>query len=338
MMIPGIVNTAAPSTLLDRYALLQSGDLDEVRAKVGCVFCEHELRVVGSAQRLDTRLCYRNAGQLGFGRMQYGAAVDIDPGTLDDFFLLQMPIRGRETIMAGSHVVESTPTIASIVSPGMPFRMHHGLGTEKLFIRIERVALERQFVQLYARPLRGGLEFAPDINAPLAPGADLRRLIDWLFAEASEGELLDHPLVAARIEETLMAALLGTLAHNQTQALRPSESSTVSPRFVLRAEVYMEQCAHEPLTAGAIAAHTGISVRSLFSGFRKYRDTTPMTYLKNLRLDKVRAELCAMSDARGSVTRTALRWGFSHFGQFSAAYRQRFGELPSQTVARATGH
>ena len=337
-MIPGIVNNVVPSTWLDRFTLLRSADLDEVRAKVGCVFCEHELRVVGVAQRLDTRLCYRNAGQLGFGRMQYGAAVDIDPGTLNDFFLLQMPIRGRETIMAGSHVVESTPTVASIISPNMPFRMHHGQGTEKLFIRIERVALERQFMQLYARPLRGGLEFAPDIETPLGPGADLRRLIEWLFAEASEGELLDHPLVAARIEETLMAALLGTLAHNQGGALRSCEPGTVSPRFVLRAQAYMEQYAQEPLTAGVIAAHTGTSVRSLFSGFRKYRDITPMTYLRNLRLDKVRAELQAASDARGSVTRTAMRWGFSHFGQFSAAYRQRFGELPSQTVARATGY
>lgn len=336
-MIPGIVNTSAPGTLLDRFELLQSADLDEVRAQVGRIFCEHELSVVGRAQRLDTRLCYRRAGQLGFGRMQYGAAVDIDPGALEDFFLLQMPTRGRETIMTGSHVVESTSTVASIVSPNMPFRMHHCQGTEKLFIRIERDALERQFTQLYARPLRGGLAFSPDISAPLAPGADLRRLIDWLFSEASEGELLDHPLVAARIEETLMAALLSALPHNQADAVRSSESSSVSPRFVLRAQAYIEQYAHEPLTVGGIAANAGISVRSLFSGFRKYRDTTPMAYLKDLRLDRVRAELRAGPTARGNVTRIALHWGFSHFGQFSADYRRRFGELPSQTATQCTG-
>ena len=111
----------------------------------------------------------------------------------------------------------------------------------------------------------------------------------------------------------------------------------MSPRFVLRAQAYIEQYAHEPLTAGVIAENAGISVRSLFSGFRKYRDTTPMAYLRDLRLDKVRAELLAGPTCRGSVTRIALHWGFSHFGQFSAAYRRRFGELPSQTVAHHIG-
>jgi AraC-like DNA-binding protein len=39
-----------------------------------------------------------------------------------------------------------------------------------------------------------------------------------------------------------------------------------------------------------------------------------------------------------SVTDTALRWGFSHLGQFSASYRQRFGDLPSRTRALARGN
>jgi len=336
-MIPATTVSPSPRPLLARHERLRSADLDEVRAQVGQVFCEHELRVVGRAQRLDTRLCYRGAGALGLGRMHYGAAVDIDPGALGHFFLLQMPLRGHETIMAGSQVVNSTPAVASMVSPTMPFRMHHGQGTEKLFIRIERSALERQFGQQYARPPRGDLEFAPDISAPLAPGADLRRLVDWLFAEASEGSLLEHPLVAARIEETLMAALLETLPHNQTEAIRPAPV-LLSPRFVRRAIDHIEQHAHEPLTAGAIAAEVGVSVRSLFGGFRKYRNTTPMAYLKDLRLDRVHQALRSAAPGSSNVTHTALHWGFSHLGQFSAAYRQRFGELPSSTQTRAQGH
>lgn len=336
-MTPALVNPPASGQLLHRHERFRSCDLDEVRAQVGQVFCEHELRVVGRAQQLDAGLCYRSVGQLGFGRMHYGAAVDIDPGTLGDFFLLQMPTRGHETIMAGSHVVESTPAVGSIVSPSMAFRMHHGQGTEKLFIRIERCAMERQLTQIQARPPRGALEFAPHISAPLASGAGLRRMIDWLFAEASDGELFDHPLVVARIEEMLIVALLETLPHNQGGSPGPV-GATLSPRFVRRAIEHIEQNAHEPLTVGAIAAEAGVSVRSLFAGFRRFRDTTPMAYLRDLRLDKVRAELSTATDARGCVTRTALRWGFSHFGQFSAAYKSRFGELPSQTVARRIGH
>jgi AraC family transcriptional regulator, ethanolamine operon transcriptional activator len=32
------------------------------------------------------------------------------------------------------------------------------------------------------------------------------------------------------------------------------------------------------------------------------------------------------------VTAVATRWGFYHFGRFSAAYRRLFGEVPSATI------
>jgi len=40
------------------------------------------------------------------------------------------------------------------------------------------------------------------------------------------------------------------------------------------------------------------------------------------------------ADAEETVTAIALKWGFSHIGRFSIAYRERFGESPSQTVLR----
>ena len=33
-----------------------------------------------------------------------------------------------------------------------------------------------------------------------------------------------------------------------------------------------------------------------------------------------------------SVADTAFKWGFSHLGRFSAAYRREFGELPRETL------
>ena len=58
-----------------------------------------------------------------------------------------------------------------------------------------------------------------------------------------------------------------------------------------------------------------------------------MSYLRDARLDRVRAELADLTGAPGvKVTEVAMKWGFHHLGRFSAAYRQRFGESPSETL------
>ncbi|MBK9673874.1 MAG: helix-turn-helix domain-containing protein [Betaproteobacteria bacterium] len=45
---------------------------------------------------------------------------------------------------------------------------------------------------------------------------------------------------------------------------------------------------------------------------------------------------CTLTATHGSTTVTAeaLNWGFWHFGEFSRAYRECFGELPSSTLQR----
>lgn len=63
--------------------------------------------------------------------------------------------------------------------------------------------------------------------------------------------------------------------------------------------------------------------------------TSPMQLLRDMRLDKIRLEL-ANAPADASVSEIALHWGYTHLGRF-AAYRQRFGEAPSQTLAAARG-
>jgi len=59
-----------------------------------------------------------------------------------------------------------------------------------------------------------------------------------------------------------------------------------------------------------------------------------MQWLRRERLHAVRAALLADPAPRPSVTQTALRFGFTHLGEFARAYRRAFGEAPSETLAR----
>jgi AraC family ethanolamine operon transcriptional activator len=57
-----------------------------------------------------------------------------------------------------------------------------------------------------------------------------------------------------------------------------------------------------------------------------------MAYFRARRLNAVRQELKAADAGTATVHEIARRWGFFHTGEFAAAYRRLFGELPSQTL------
>ena len=98
-------------------------------------------------------------------------------------------------------------------------------------------------------------------------------------------------------------------------------------------EDYIRHHYAETLTIEKLARIAGVSTRTLFSGFRDFRQLTPMAYLKAIRLEKAH-EALQSSDVDGSagVTKVAPDTGFSHLGRFAQQYRSRFGELPSATA------
>jgi AraC-like DNA-binding protein len=66
--------------------------------------------------------------------------------------------------------------------------------------------------------------------------------------------------------------------------------------------------------------------------FQRHLGTTPMGYLRRVRLERARRELRAASPAQTTVTEIASRWGFSSPSRFTAHYRTAYGELPRDTL------
>ena len=80
-----------------------------------------------------------------------------------------------------------------------------------------------------------------------------------------------------------------------------------------------------------LASQVHVSVRALQEGFRRSLGTTPMRYLRDVRLRKVREDLSAASPDVTTVGQIVYRWGILNQGRFAAAYLDKFGEAPSET-------
>ncbi|HEY7301580.1 MAG TPA: helix-turn-helix domain-containing protein [Xanthobacteraceae bacterium] len=111
---------------------------------------------------------------------------------------------------------------------------------------------------------------------------------------------------------------------------------------VRRAEQYIEAHWNEPITIASLARATAASTRSIFYHFKTSRGQSPMSFLKEVRLEHARYML-EHSGVSRSVTQVAVECGFGNLGHFAGDYLKRFGERPSETLKRgkyelALGH
>jgi AraC family transcriptional regulator, ethanolamine operon transcriptional activator len=86
-----------------------------------------------------------------------------------------------------------------------------------------------------------------------------------------------------------------------------------------------------------LCAAANVSERTLQNAFNDIMGMSPTTYLHRLRLHRARDELRKAESGSMTVTDVAMNWGFWQFGEFSRAYKNCFGELPSRTLKRNPG-
>lgn len=333
MNAPEVLPVAEP---LAAYPFFRSSDAEESRLHVARVFCPHELKQVTGRQPFASRHNLVRLNETALNYLTYGTDVDILPGALQSFYLVQVPLSGTAAIRCGDQEVLSTPDTASILSPDdfTEMRWHHD--NRQLLLWIPRRALERRLEEhLGAMPERP-LSFR--LALPQRSGLTqswCRMLVDLAanIDQCGADWLRFRPTVAA-LEDCLLRGLLQLHQHNYSERLATPPREAGRPRHVQRAIDYVENHVEDGITVGDIARAACVSVRALEEGFRKYCDTTPLVYLREVRLDRVRKALMNLPLHGESVTDIAHRYGFVHLGRFSAYYKARFGETPSQTAGR----
>jgi AraC-like DNA-binding protein len=158
-------------------------------------------------------------------------------------------------------------------------------------------------------------------------------IVNWLRG-VSEGDFLERSeTIWQRVfEDTLLALLVLQVPHSRADILsRPV--ACIAPRAVKRAEGFIRENAGRPLTLEEIARAVECTPRSLQRSFIKFRQTTPMGFLRDTRYG---IALTRLKDANTtSVTDVAKELGFSNIGRFAKEFRRRFGKSPSQILLQS---
>ncbi len=325
---------ALPSLPLSRYQLFHTRDVDEARECVGKIFCPHALNLSRPGATLDARhhsVAVHHDVSLNY--VQYGPEVTIEPGYLDDFYLFQIPLRGGASVRCGSQHVVAHARMASLPSPTERLSMSWANDSPHLIVRFSQAALQRQLEQLTQAPLHQPLVF--DLGVPLDVPmlAPMLNFVKYLCATLNEGNALSGTPLGAQAESYLLSSLLTLAPHNHRQAFQTDGRRALLPRSVRRAKEFLQSHATEPLSLVDVCQHLGVSARALQLTFKQHTGQSPMAYLQNVRLDRVREALRhAEPGVPITVSRVAAEYGFLHLGHFAAHYQKRFGELPTQTL------
>ncbi|MEN2741705.1 AraC family transcriptional regulator [Microbacterium sp. X-17] len=147
----------------------------------------------------------------------------------------------------------------------------------------------------------------------------------------TEEALLSNDLIRDRAFEILISCLLVTFPNNTLDLPAGHDGARALPAAVRRAIGYMEEHLSEPIRLEDLAGAARLSPRGLQDVFLRILGTSPTRYLRGLRMEAARADLRAAKPG-DTVATIAHRWGFVHVPRFAAAYRDAFGENPSETL------
>ena len=326
---------AAMAHEANRIAFFESRDPEETRHFVSGIFCAHRF-VTAKDATFGVRIFHVPVGRLSFNSFAYSTDVFVEPGVLDDFYLLQLVLRGAEDLRSGVERFDLRPGTISVIGPDAAVSKTSPAGTEKLIVRIDRRFLEMLCMQHLGHDLGEPLRFRVMMPPECRLGGSLRHTIAFLHGQlTAPASVFGSPLMVSNLEHALATALLVSQPSNYFDELN-SPAPAISPAFVRRAEEFIEARADEPIGIVDVVKHAGVSTRSLFAGFRKYRNTTPMAHLQFVRMRKARAEMLAPERSGTKVIDVAVRWGFGHLGRFASEYRRLFGESPSETLRRSS--
>ncbi len=331
MTIPPASNKAPVP--LSRYHLLTTSDLDELRQAVNSNY--HPVRCdVGKASNFHIQ--YNHAFLKGIS-VSYHTLSDrlkMTSEPTEYSYILQFDMRrGRSTITYGHSTVEVSPKSGgSIISPTRECAWDYEKGQQQFIFRIERAVLERVFQAITGRTITEPLEFEHKIDTNDLKIANLkfvcRQMIQGLDGR---DDFMHIPAIHTQVIDFFISGLLYAQPHNYSEFLTAPKADT-GPRYIKEVEQYIRAHVHEPVRIPEIALHFGLNVRVLQAGFKKHRPYTMSQFIKWARLE--RAQYLLQYEPFRSVQEVAFACNYNYAGQFSADYKQKFGELPNEMRKR----
>ncbi|WP_287475514.1 helix-turn-helix transcriptional regulator [Thalassococcus sp.] len=314
----------------------RSTDWDEVQAFCETVYMPYKVRPLERFSKPDATMISATAGRVTMTRFSYGTGIFLDRFDPEAGNILVLnTLRGALNHQSDGAPVSTGAGESFVVDCS---RTDYWLEGDPDHMQLNLTIPH----QVMADTAERWFGFVPDDTLWTSrvkfggPNTAWPSLLDYAArALTRTGTIAADAALARHIEEVLCVELLRHWAARAGVKIE-SGARAAAPGYVRRAEEIFEAEARDAPTVGDVAKRVGVSARTLSGGFQRFRGISPRDFLAARRLEGFRADLEA-APAHLSVSEIAVDWGFSNLGALAGRYRDRFGELPSQTRLRAGG-
>ncbi|MFI2608386.1 helix-turn-helix transcriptional regulator [Kitasatospora sp. NPDC018619] len=289
------------------------------------------MRIGGPVEDARARISRRSVGPLSVDRLSFGYDMAYNADSLGRVCLV--------SLHAGALADRTKGQEGTVFGPGETFLVAPPDAPYQGEVRAARYTIVMFDPALLDAVAPAGADGRGPVrlsgSRPVDPAAN--RQLTAAVAYVRD-HVLDNPaacesaLLVASAAQHLAAATLAALPHTARTDGAPADRLDGGPAALRRAVAFIEANAERDVALADIAEAAFVTPRALQYAFRRHLDTTPLRYLRRVRLDAAHRELSAAGPGTTTVTEVAMRWGFAHPGHFAGLYREAYRRSPGDTL------
>ena len=327
---PVVLSPAGFTTALpfNHSTWLRSNDLDAATERLVSHIEERRFSSMGGAP-VDVHFTLQKLPQMHLFGAQFGSRIQVKSSPLQSWHGI-LPLCGAVTSRGKNHQV-AAPGQLIMFTPGHEVDVVWEASTQAVVITLENSLLMDHLLHHHQIELPSVPPQACVIDARHPAMLSLNNLLRLLDQETRNTQsLFNNAVCRGQIQNLFCENLLGLIPCLNTLPQR-----SLLPGSVKRVVEYIQSNLDQPLTMDQLVVVAGVSRRSLEQAFRNTLETSPQRYIRQCRLRHIREVLQRSQPGELQLSELAHRWGFAQPSHFTAAYKEAFGELPSQTLARS---
>lgn len=315
------------------HTVVEITDPDEAAAYLEAAYGAR-LRLSATAGREDVPLLSHartDAGRFTVDEVRIAGELKCAPDALDKVVVLWVHGGTVESDCEGMSSLAGVGDITMTAQHDLPFEVR----TEDL--SVTTVLLDPALVAEVATGLPVAHTALPIRFSSFVPVDDAARRVwqdttRYVMQTVLGDAGVAGPLVLGQAGRLLAAATLAAFPNAVTAEDCRADRAENHPALLRRAVDFIEANAGNDIALGDIASAVHISPRAVQYMFRRHLETTPLQYLRRLRLHHAHQDLLAGNPVDDTVTSIAARWGFAHTGRFAVQYRETYGRSPHHTL------